>query len=986
MAKKEQNLYSHFRRTAGLLLSLLMALAVIMPAASYAKDTGKTVRVGWYDSSYNTMDSYGRRSGYAYEYQLKISAYTGWKYEYVSGSWPDLLQMLINGDIDMMSDVSYTKERSEYMLYPDYAMGTEEYFLFVAPGNHAIKSSDPSTLNGRKVGVNRDSIQAMFFEDWAARNNLNVDLVMLNTTEDESLDMLESGELDAYITVDSFTNPDKAEPVFKIGSSDFYFAISKKRPELLEELNYAMSKIQDENRYYNQVMYERYINTVGSNAFLSQEELDWLSAHGNIRVGYQDNYLAFCAADEHTGKLTGAMKDYLDLASGCLKNARLGFEATAYPTISDAIDALKRGEVDCVFPANLSGYEGEKLGIVMTMPLMRTDVYALVPQNRINSFARKEHVIVAVNKGNPNYDAFLLENFPNWRKVYYPTTEECIVAVDEGVADCILISSFRYNNLARLCEKYNLETFPTGVGLDYCFAMNGDESALYAIMSKAIGQIPSSSVNAALSVYITEDARMSLGDFISANIVPFLIAIAAILLVILALLVRSNLMKRKAEQLISATEKDALTGLYNRDYFFEYANRMRLEHPDIPMDAVVLNIEQFHSINALNGMEYGDVILRALGNESRRVAEENSGIAGRFGADRFDIYCRSGFDYQQVFDRLQDKLNEMSPNTSVRLRMGVATQQTAAEPVQQFDHARTACNMARGNYKEHLIVFDERIRDKELKDQILLNDLRHALDNYEFEVYYQPQFDISSDTPRLISAEALIRWNHHRLGMIPPDDFIPLFESNGRISEVDKYVWSQVARQISLWKAQLGISLPVSVNLSRVDVFDPGLVDTLDRILEENTLERSLFRLEITESAYTENADQLLRVTEELRRKGYTVEMDDFGTGYSSLNMLSSMPIDVLKIDRTFIENIEHSEKSVQLVALIMGIAKDMNMSVVAEGVETASQMKLLKEQGCCMVQGFYLSKPLHYTDFEAAFLQGSNMNGKQTDTRGEIR
>ncbi|MBR5756417.1 MAG: EAL domain-containing protein [Firmicutes bacterium] len=972
MTKSELTLSSKTRRISALLLCLLVAAAALMPAASYALDKEKIVRVGWYDSSYNTMDSYGRRSGYAYEYQLKISAYTGWKYEYVTGSWPDLLQMLINGDIDMMSDVSYTKERSEYMLYPDYAMGTEEYFLFTAPGKRAIKSSDPSTLNGKRVGVNRDSYQAMLFDDWAARNNVSVNLVMLNTTEDESLDMLENGELDAYITVDSFTNPDKAEPVFKIGSSDFYFAISKKRPELLEELNFAMSKIQDENRYYNQVMYERYINTVGSNAFLSQEELDWLEAHGNIRVGYQDNYLAFCAEDVRTGELTGAMKDYLGLASDCLKNAHLNFETKAYATVEDAIAALKRGDIDLVFPANLSGYEGEKLGIVMTMPLMTTDVYAIVPQNRLNSFARKEHVIVAVNKGNPNYDAFLLENFPAWRKVYYPTTEECLVAVDEGVADCILISSFRYNNLARLCDKYNLKTFPTGVDLDYCFALNGDDAVLYAIMSKVIGQIPSSSVNAALSVYVTEDARLGLRDFIADNIVAFMIAVAAILLVILALLVHSNRMKRKAEQLISATEKDELTGLYNRDYFFEYANRMRREHPDIPMDAIVLNIEKFHSINALKGMEYGDVILRALGNESRRVAEENSGIAGRFGADRFDIYCRSGLDYRKVFDRLQDKLNEMSPNTSVRLRMGVAKQMDVPEPVQQFDRARTACNMARGNYKEHLIVFDESIRDKELKDQILLNDLRHALDNYEFEVYYQPQFDIRFEPPKLVSAEALIRWNHHRLGMIPPDDFIPLFESNGTISEVDKYVWSQVARQISLWRSQLGVSLPVSVNLSRVDVFDPKLVETLDAILEENSVDRSLFKLEITESAYTENADQLISVAEELRKKGYTVEMDDFGTGYSSLNMLSSMPIDVLKIDRTFIENIEHSEKNVQLVALILDIAKDMNMSVVAEGVETASQMQLLKDQGCYMVQGFYLSRPLHYTDFEAAFLQGS--------------
>ena len=166
------------------------------------------------------------------------------------------------------------------------------------------------------------------------------------------------------------------------------------------------------------------------------------------------------------------------------------------------------------------------------------------------------------------------------------------------------------------------------------------------------------------------------------------------------------------------------------------------------------------------------------------------------------------------------------------------------------------------------------------------------------------------------------------------------------------------------------MTLPISVNLSRVDVFDPTLEETLDHILSQNGLDHDAFKLEVTESAYTENADQVIRVVENLRNKGYTVEMDDFGTGYSSLSMLSAMPVDVLKMDREFVRNIEHDDRDAQLVALIIGIAENMKVSVIAEGVETETQLEMLKKLGCFLAQGFFFSPPLHPSEFEEKILR----------------
>ena len=959
-----------FRRSRVLFLLIFVFAWSVAFFSTCAADEEKTVRVGWYDSSFNMMDESGRKSGYAYEYQQKISAYNGWTYEYVSGSWPELFEMLKRGTIDLLSDVSYTEERAQDMLFPDLPMGTEEYYLFTALGNTQIVPEDPSTLDGMKVGVNQGSVQKELFLAWEKQNGISTQLTELTISEEECLDLLNSGGIDAYITVDSFVEPELAVPVFKIGSSDIYFALSKDRPDLLPELNQAMSRIQDENRYYNQQMFVKYFKRSGANAVLSTQEVEWLSGHGKIRVGYQDHYLAFCAQDEETGDLTGVLKDYLDYASGCMSNAALSFEAISFQTASDALKALEDGTVDCVFPANMGGYDAEDLGIDVTPPLMNSDMSAVVRLSDQKSFAGKEHVIVAVNEGNPNYDLFLSEHYPEWSRVYFPSTDDCLKAVADGVADCVLISNYRYNNISRLCSQYHLTSLSTGVEMDYCMAVKKGNTQLYSILSRTVGLVSDSVVNASLSYYISEDARITFADYLSDHLDWVMAGITVILLVFLGLMIRSMRAERKAKKLIRATETDDLTLLYNRSFFFQYANRMSRERPNLPMDAIVLDIEQFHSVNALNGRLFGDQVLRAMGNEIRSMAEENRGIAGRFDADRFVMYCRHIEDYEAIFDRLQGCLDELAPNTSIRLRMGVMPWQGKMEPVQMFDRARIACSMAKGHYNKHLILFDEQMRDREIYEQRLINDLHRALEAYEFEVYYQPKYDIRPEPPVLVSAEALVRWNHPELGMIPPDDFIPLLEKSGQISLIDKYVWEEAAQQIVRWREGYGVMIPVSVNLSRVDVFDPALESMLEAILQRHGLDHKTFRLEVTETVYTENADQVIRVVRSLRERGYIVEMDDFGTGYSSLSMLSAMPVDVLKMDRAFVRNIEHDEKDIQLVALILEIAKNLKIPVIAEGVETGAQVKLLKELGCPLVQGYYFSRPLPASEFEETFIQ----------------
>ena len=420
----------------------------------------------------------------------------------------------------------------------------------------------------------------------------------------------------------------------------------------------------------------------------------------------------------------------------------------------------------------------------------------------------------------------------------------------------------------------------------------------------------------------------------------------------------------EGRHLINVAEKDPVTGLYSHSFFLEYAEQIRRYHPDWQLDALALNVERFHSVNELNGREFGDRMLEMIGTTVQGFLAESDGIACREEGDQFFLYCRHQDDYSVVLERFQKAVEAISGRVDLRLRLGVSPYTPGILTEVQIERARRACNMVRGSYLNHLMVYDEEMLKRESYQERLLNDLPRAIEEGEFKVFYQPKYDIQCVPCRLNSAEALIRWNHHELGMIPPCDFIPLFEKNGLVHIVDRFVWKEVANQIAKWREKYNILFPVSVNLSRAEILDSNLEESLKVLIAKYDLPVSAFKLEVTESADTDDK-QLVEIVRRLRENGYEIEMDDFGAGYSSLNMISSLPIDVLKMDMGFIRNIKEDNRELRLVELILDIARYMDVPVVAEGVETEEQLELLRKANCRYVQGYYFSRPLPAQEFE---------------------
>ena len=423
--------------------------------------------------------------------------------------------------------------------------------------------------------------------------------------------------------------------------------------------------------------------------------------------------------------------------------------------------------------------------------------------------------------------------------------------------------------------------------------------------------------------------------------------------------------------IIRSTERDELTGLYNREYFYRYAEQYDQFHQETDMDAVLVDVNHFHMLNERYGKAYGDEILQRIGQRLRAMVQESGGIVCRREADTFMIYCPHREDYPELMEQVCVSLLDEGSENRVRLRMGIYSRTDKSIDIERrFDRAKMAADTVKGSFAKNIGWYDDQLHQKQLYVEQLIEDFPGAIAGNQFRVFYQPKFDVRLDTPLLASAEALVRWIHPKLGMISPGVFIPLFEENGLIQKLDTFVWRETARQIREWKQTLGYSVPVSVNVSRVDMYFPGLAETLVGILSEFGLSQGDILLEVTESAYTQDSTQIVEMVKHLRLLGFQIEMDDFGTGYSSLNMISSLPIDALKLDMHFIREAFSEGGNTHMLEVIIGISDYLSVPVIAEGVETEEQLRTLKALGCDLVQGYFFSKPVPSEDFEAFILQ----------------
>ena len=423
-------------------------------------------------------------------------------------------------------------------------------------------------------------------------------------------------------------------------------------------------------------------------------------------------------------------------------------------------------------------------------------------------------------------------------------------------------------------------------------------------------------------------------------------------------------------EMVHRANFDELTGIYNEAHFHEKARKLLEEHPDTDFVMICSSIEKFRVFKELFGQEkYNDYLIRTAEALRTGLVHIPNCKYGRIGeADFYIIMPKEAFDPQQFLNAIDEVAKTYNTNNfNLTVKAGVYE---ITEPSQDMlaicNKASMACDTIKGDYGKRILQFDERIQREARRKERYNAELSKAIEHGELQIYLQPQVD---NEGKIIGAEALARWIHREDGLIPPAHFIPFFEMNGRITELDICIWRQACEKLKEWKEKGRDDLYISVNISAKDLYALDIYEHYVSLVQEYGIDAKNLKLEITESAIINDLKQHVHLVEKLQEAGFEVEMDDFGSAYSSFNMLKDICVDVLKIDMKFLGDTENEARSHAILKSIVDLSGELHMKTIAEGVETEEQLEFLKGVGCDIYQGYYLSKPMPVADFEAKYL-----------------
>lgn len=426
---------------------------------------------------------------------------------------------------------------------------------------------------------------------------------------------------------------------------------------------------------------------------------------------------------------------------------------------------------------------------------------------------------------------------------------------------------------------------------------------------------------------------------------------------------------------LEAPRIDAATGLLSKEAFFDEAAAYLRHSGARDVSIVCFDVDHFKLFNDLHGLDCGDELLRYLGRAlALRFSPDGAQPLARLAADTFAL-CATGIRPERVERILVDISSECPNGIDAIVRAGVYRIEDPASPVSiMCDRAVIALRTVKGSYFDRVALYDPGMREALVLEREVVAGIESALREDRIELFLQPKCNIR--TGKIVGAEALARWRHPERGIVAPGEFIPLIERNGLVRSLDLRVWEKTAAWIRGLIDEGVQPVPVSVNVSRADIYLVDVAAELHALVERYGIDPSLIEVEITESAYSERPDRIVAAFDALAERGFTVLMDDFGSGYSSLNMLKDINVDVLKIDMRFLDRDDRRSKDI--MESVIRMARWLDLPVIAEGVETREQVNFLLDVGCSYAQGYYYARPMEAAAFEALLTDGSKVQHEQ--------
>jgi diguanylate cyclase (GGDEF)-like protein len=645
--------------------------------ASKSKNNSKQniVRVGYYENGFFQEGASPKaiKRGYAYEYLQKISSYTGWKYEYVYGSWTEMYQALLDGKVDVLAGLAKTKERESLMLYPNERMGNLRYVLYKRSESKDITTEEKS-LSGKKIGALRGAMSD-YLNEWLLKYKVKAKVVFFDDADDREKALLNK-EVDAFLGEAEMVDlSDNIEPIKKIEEREMYLCVSKNRPDLLQQYNEALIELDNEEPYYVTLLSKKYFENNTVIKYLSDKEKKWLNEHKKLTVGYLDNYLPFCDTDSK-GNPIGLMVEIIPKIFENLNVKDLKIEYKAYSNGNKLLSDTKKGKIDIAFPVSSNVYFLEKNNLFQSKSIIESTM-ALVYLSKITPETTR---LIAINKNNPLQLNYARMFFKNSKIVYVDSAEECIQAVLHKKANCTIINAYRTNGFLNNSKYRALSSVNLPKASSRCFGVNRNDPALVTLLNRGLTMVGDDYAFSTMSKYQKSYIKYTIFDFMKDHFLET-IAFVIILVVILVSFLTIIVMTSKSQHTFDImAHRDSMTGLLNRRAYEERFNQL-LHSDDLGnLVYVSLDINGLKVVNDKLGHSVGDELIIGTA-ECLKSVFDFYGKVYRTGGDEFiAIVDAEDREVDELKESLKAKVNNWEGDVVKKIYLSYGIVQSSKYP------------------------------------------------------------------------------------------------------------------------------------------------------------------------------------------------------------------------------------------------------------------------------------------------------------------
>lgn len=946
-------------------------------ADEFATFGKRVVTVAYFeDGDYMSTDEEGRYVGYNIEYLNEIARYADWTYEYVKyPSWEEACAALEASKVDLLPMVYYTEDRERRMIFSASSLCEISTTLNVRLDDTRYAYEDFKTFSGMRVGVIANSQDAEAFAQYSEKNGFSADIVAYSVTGD-LLKALDEGAVDAIAITYLGTNS-RFRTVAQFAPEPLYIALSPERTDIADELDSAMSRLKLRDPDFATLLYDRYfsINTDQDPVF-TEDEYAYLASAPTLRVAYDSYRAPLSYTDPETGAFAGAVALlFEDIA----QITGLKFEFVAADCHDEAVRLVERGDADIVYDVDRESDPQAIKSLDTTGPYLRDPMALVAGPNPSGSR-------VALPSGFSLAASTAYSSYAEYDIVYCDTPKDCFDAVLEGKADIAFADTHVANYLLAepQYESLSVTTITSFFNSMSIGVSRNADRRLVSILDRCVQYTAESKMTTWLSQSSLAVHPISPFDFLRQYPVQFMAGIVALLGSVLGVaLYVSHVKLRAARRVEDFSFTDPLTEGWSLARFRSEVGAQMANARDGAYAIVYLDVKSFKGFNAAFGYATGDRVLLDLNGTLAGMKAPDERYAHVI-ADEFVLLVRwRGWDaLLEHFDELDRRFNSTETLTELSHRLmlqaGVCIIERSAETpridvqtiIEFVDAARYARDSIGEASRSTAALYSASMKDRDIAERALVAAAHDALERGEFTAYYQPKVEIA--TNRLVGFEALVRWESPERGLVPPDEFIPLFERTGLVVDLDLQVFRLVCARI---REQLDAGehpLVIACNFSRLHMRNDAFPETVKSIVDGFGVPIELLELELTENIVMEDLERAERLCRRLKDLGFRIAIDDFGSGYSSLGTLQNLPIDVLKLDRSFLMSSESGERCKAILDGVVSIADKLAVNVVVEGVETRDQASMLvRMDDRIIAQGFLYSRPVPRDVSDAQFAVG---------------